>query len=57
MALGDLWLIASQVPVSGNTSGRNSRDNGDATVATAVPPGPETGHYVGLHDSWSGLRT
>jgi hypothetical protein len=57
LATGDLWLITSQLPVSGNTSGRHSRDKGDATAGTTVPPGPQPGHYVGVHDSWSGLRT
>jgi hypothetical protein len=47
-ASGGLWFITSQ---------RHSQTDGDATVGVSMPPGPLPGHYMGVLDLWSDLRT
>jgi hypothetical protein len=48
MASGDVWLITSPLPVSGNTSGRHNQTNGCTAVGQSVQLGPQPGHYVGV---------
>jgi hypothetical protein len=54
MAREDLWLITSQLQVSGNTSAGHSQANGYATVGMSMPPGLLAGKYVCVRDLWAG---
>jgi hypothetical protein len=52
-----LWLITSQLLVSGNTSERHNWADGSASVGVFMNPWHLPWHYVGVRDLWSTLRT
>lgn len=55
MASGNLGLITSQLPVTGNTSEQHNQTNGYANIGQFMPPWHKLGLYMGVHDLRSGF--